>query len=369
MKARVALNGRFSHAEHPAGTHVASFHLFDAILRAPRDLDLVVFADPEAPGVGEWRNLPGVVFCPVPFRSWSRSRCQFWEQAVFASRAARMGCGVVHSPMNTSPARSGKVRSLVTLHDLNFHLHPEWYHWTFRLAYRWVCLPGLRRANRVAVISDYIRQQAMRRLGLDPNKIRVIPNGLVPLAEAEPLRGVAPFIFAVGSYQPHKNLDRLLQAHRKLRKEFPDLELRLAGLPEKGFSYAGEPGKELEAPGVLRLGYLDSKTLTAHYRAAKVFCFPSLEEGFGLPVLEAMSQGAPVVTSRASCLPEVAGDAALLVDPTSVDEIAQGLRTILTMSDAERSRWDRAGRARAAQFSWARAARQYLDLYREMMAS
>ena len=72
MKARVGLNGRFSHAKHPVGTHVASFHLFDAILRAPRDLDLVVFADPEAPGVGEWRNLPGVVFCPVPFRSWSR---------------------------------------------------------------------------------------------------------------------------------------------------------------------------------------------------------------------------------------------------------------------------------------------------------
>lgn len=368
MKARVALNGRFSHARHPVGTHVASFHLFDAILRAPRDLELVVFADPEVLGVGEWQSLPRVVFCPVPFRSWPRSRCQFWEQMVFPRRADQMGCGVAHSPMNTSPACPGKVRSLVTFHDLNFFLHPEWYHWTFRLAYRWVCLPGLQRAEKVAVISNYIRDQAIRHLPIPADKLRVIPNGLVPLAEAEPIRDVPPFIFAVGSYQPHKNLSRLLQAHQKLRQEFPDLELRLAGLPEKGFSYAGELGKELKAPGVVRLGYLDAKTLTAHYRAAKVFCFPSLEEGFGLPVLEAMSQGTPVVTSRASCLPEVAGEAGLLVDPTSVDEIAQGLRKMLIMSEAERSRWDRAGRERAAQFSWDRAARQYLDLYREMLA-
>jgi len=368
MKARVAFNGRFTHTQDPAGTRVASFHLLEALVRAPRDLELVIFADPKAPGVGEWRNGAKVIFCPVPFRSWSRSRCQLWEQTVFPARAGKLGCGVMHSPMNTSPAWPDPVPSLVTLHDLNFYLHPEWYHWTFRWAYRWVCLPGLRRAAQIAVISSHTRGQVIRHLGISPDKIRVIPNGLVPLAEAGPIRDVPPFIFAVGSYQPHKNLRRLLQAHQKLRKEFPDLELRLAGLPEKGFSYAGGLGKELKAPGVVRLGYLDASVLAAHYRAARVFCFPSLEEGFGLPILEAMSQGTPVVTSRTSCLPEVAGDAALLVDPTSVDEIAQGLRRMLTMPEAERSRWDRAGRDRAAQFSWDRAARQYLDLYREMLA-
>lgn len=369
MMDRVALNGRFCHHRHPSGTHTASFHLFDAILRNPRSLEMVVFADPEAPGVGEWRNLPGTIFHPVPFRSWSRARCQLWEQTVFPRRARRLGCGLGHHPMNTSPARPGKVRSLVTLHDLSFLLHPEWYHWTFRLAYRWVCLPGLQRVEKVVVISNYIRDQAILHLPITADKLRVISNGLVLLAEAEPIRDVPPFIFAVGSYQPHKNLSRLLHAHRKLRQQFPNLELRLAGIPEKGFRYETELGGQLEAPGVVRMGYLDAKTLTAHYRAAKVFCFPSLEEGFGLPVLEAMSQGTPVVTSRASCLPEVAGEAALLVDPTSVDEITQGLRTMLTMSEEERNRWARDGRERAAQFSWDRAARQYLDLYREILAS
>lgn len=369
MKGRVALNGRFSHAHHPAGTHVASFHLFDAMLRLERKRDLVVFADPSSPGVEEWQSLPRTVFCPVPFRSWSRGRCQLWEQLVFPKLAHRMGCELGHHPMNTSPARPGVVPSVVTLHDLNFLLHPEWYHWSFRWAYRWTCLPGLRRAKAVAVISQYVAKQVEKRFGLDLRHLRVIPNGLVPLPEVEPIQHVPPFLFAVGSFQPHKNLRRLLLAHQRLRNEFPDLELRLAGLPEKGFSLGADLRNSLAAPGVVSLGFLEAHSLAAHYRGARVFCFPSLEEGFGLPILEAMSQGVPVVTSRTSCLPEVAGDAACLIDPTSVDDLVRGLRMMLMMSEPERNHWIQVGRDRAARFSWQRSAQAYLDLFEEMIPS
>ena len=367
MKPKVALNGRFSRAHHPTGTQIASFHLFDAILRKPRDVDLVVFADPEYSGVREWATLPGTQLIPTPFRKWSRARCQIWEQLFFNDAALRFGCRVGHHPMNTSPANPGEVKSIVTLHDLNFLIHPEWYRALFRLAYQWVALPGLHRASRVVVISQYIRDQVKQHLNIGEPRLKVIPDGLPPLADAEPVKEPSPYIFCVGSYQPHKNLARLILAYQKLRVENPSLKLKIAGLPEKRFQQDRELDRLLKTPGVERLGYLSPEELSANYRGASVFCFPSLEEGFGLPILEAMSVGVVVVTSDASCMPETAGDAAIFVDPTNVDDMALGLRTALHLDPRAKERLIQKGRDRARLFCWGVVALQYLDLYQEVL--
>lgn len=368
MNSRIALNGRFSRAHHPSGTQVAAFHLFDAILRQPREMEMVVFADPAFPGISAWRDLPGVEFVAVPFQTWSRSRSQLWEQLVFTHAAHAAGCGAGHHPMNTSPANPGRVKSIVTLHDLNFLLHPEWHRRMFCLAYRWLALPGLQRASRVVVISEYVQDLVHKHLAIPRDKLSFIPDGLRELPDVEPIRGTAPYIFAVGAYQRHKNLARLIQAHQQLRKEFCNLELKIAGLPDIRFAQNRDLDRLLESPGVQRLGYLSHENLSAHYQGAALFCFPSLEEGFGLPLIEAMSAGAVVVTSKVSCLPEVAGDAAIYVDPTSVDDMAAGLRKALCLEARDKDILVQKGRDRARLFPWGVSALQYLKLYREVLS-
>lgn len=368
MRTSVALNGRFSRAQHPTGTQIASFHLFDAILRKPREIDMTVFVDPDYPGVSSWADIPRTALVPVPFRRWSRVRCQLWEQTCFSGAARKAGCRLAHHPMNTSPARPDGLKTLVTLHDLNFFLHPEWYRRIFCWSYRWLALPGLRRADRVVVISHYVRDQAEKVLRIPATRLRVIPNGLVPLPPANPYRSAVPFIFCVGSYQPHKNLVRLIDAHRQLRKQFGDLELWIAGLPEKRFRVDEALEQRLRFPGVRRLGFLTPEELSAHYQGAELFCYPSIEEGFGLPILEAMSLGTPVVTSNTSCLPETAGDAALLVDPRSVESLTQGMDKVLRMLPPERETLRQKGRDRAQLFAWGVAALEYLRLYHEVLS-
>jgi glycosyltransferase involved in cell wall biosynthesis len=170
----------------------------------------------------------------------------------------------------------------------------------------------------------------------------------------------------VGSYQPHKNLARLIQAYQKLRVENPSLKLKIAGLPERRFQQDRELDPLLKMPGVVRLGYLTPEELSATYRGASVFCYPSLEEGFGLPILEAMSVGVIVVTSNTSCMPETAGDAAIYVNPYDVDDMALGLRNALHLEPRAKEKLMQKGKDRTSLFCWGVVALQYLDLYQEV---
>lgn len=364
---RIALNGRFSGTVQPTGTQTAAFALFDAIVRAPRAVELVIFADPRFEGIAAWQDVPGVTLVETPFQSWSRGRAQLWEQFVFPRACRRYACRVAHHPIATSPVWKNGVRSVVTLHDLNFLRHPEWFSWSIRVVFALTIVPGLRRADRVVTISDYVRADAERTLGLEPRRLRRIYNGVKPLpaSDTAPPVGV-PYLLCVGSLQPHKNLARLIAAFREVRRDFPGLELRVVGRPQPRFAKdAALPGL-LATPGVKILGYLDERALAAAYRAATLFCYPSLEEGFGLPLLEAMSAGAPVLTSSVSCLPEIAGGHAVFVDPLSVESIAGGMRAALRVPPDERAKRIAHAREWAARFSWNAAALEYLALYEEL---
>jgi glycosyltransferase involved in cell wall biosynthesis len=364
---RIALNGRFSGTRQPTGTQTAAFALFDAIVRAPREAELVIFADSRFDGLAAWRGAPGVAFVETPFQDWTRGRAQLWEQFVFPRVCRRHGCRIAHHPIGTSPVWKNGARSVVTLHDLNFLRHPEWFSWSIRAVFALTVVPGLRRADRVVAISDYVRDDLLRTLGLDPARLRRIYNGVRPLpASATAPNSDAAYLLCVGSLQPHKNLARLIAAWRLVKAEFPGLELRVVGRPQPRFARDAALPELLATPGVKVLGYLDESALADAYRGAALFCYPSLDEGFGLPLLEAMSLGTPVLTSNVSCLPEIAGGNAIFVDPLSEESLAAGIREALRMP--ENARTERIARARewAARFTWETAAREYLALYEEL---
>jgi glycosyltransferase involved in cell wall biosynthesis len=361
---RIALNGRFTGTPQPTGTQVASFQLFNAILREPRDVEFVVFADPRFPGAEEWSALRQVELISTPFQDWSRARAQIWEQVQAPLMAAHHGCRIMHHPMTTCPSWQNGLSHVVTLHDLNFLLHPEWYSRSFRLVYALCALPGLRRCRRVITISEYVRRQTAEVLRIPDDRLGMIYNGVKPMQAAAPRPG--NYLFAAGSLQPHKNLVRLIRAFLVVRTTHPDLELLVAGRPQARFTSDPDLAALLSSPGVRLTGYLSDEELANAYAGARAFCFPSLEEGFGLPLLEAMTLGCPVLTSNVSCLPEIAGPA-VQVDPFSVDAIADGLRRILNLSPDERAGLIAEGRSWAARFSWQAAAAEYHNLYADLL--
>lgn len=281
---------------------------------------------------------------------------------------------MVHHPMATCPRWSLGTTTVVTLHDLNFYHHPEWVSPAFR---RWLMLtavPGMRKAAHVTAISDYVLADARKTLGLAPDKSSRIYNGLKPMAlrpESATISGSKknpPTILGVNLWQPHKNLGRLIAAVAELQTDFPGLELHLAGRPQAQFQ--DQPGLQdsLKAPFIRILGYLTDEALAQAYASASVCCYPSLEEGFGLPILEAMAMNTPVATSNTSCLPEIAGGAAVLFDPLSEKDIARALRDALRETDAQREIRLANGRAVAARFSWIESAKQYVQLYARLLS-
>ena len=365
----VGLNGRFSGTLRPTGTQVTSFHLFDAIIRSEREFPVVVFADEKFPGVAAWRTMPRTRFIAVPFGRWRRFVAQMWEQIVLPVRARKAGCAVIHHPMTTCPRWRNGVKQIVTVHDLSFFHHPEWVSRAFRCWLAAVAVPAIQRADHIATISDYVLADVRRTLGIAAGKSSRIYNGLTPLpaVPASPARDGAPrVILGINLWQPHKNLPRLIAAFSRLHGGTPELELHLAGRPQANFRAQPELAALLEHPGIRVLGYLSEQELGAAYANADVVCYPSLEEGFGLPVLEAMAAGAPVVTSDASCLPEIAGGAAVLVDPFSEESIAAGIRQVLGENPAARASRIACGRQVAARFSWPDSAKQYIQLYRSL---
>ncbi len=367
---RVALNGRFSGTRQPTGTQTAAFHLFDALVREPsRDVALVIFADDRFPGVAGWKKFPAVEFVAVPLQDWSRGKAQLWEQLTLPRLCRKFRCALAHHPINTCPTFPRGIATVVTLHDLNFLLHPEWYSRSLRLVFALCALPGVRRAERVVTISRYVERQIAGTLRIPPERLRMVHNGVKTLPADRPDPSAPPYVLCVGSLQPHKNLARIIRGFQRTRGEFPGLALRIVGRPQAQFTADPDLPALLAAPGVTVLGYLSDEELARAYRDAAVFCYPSLEEGFGLPMLEAMSLGAPVITSHASCLPEIGGDAALYVDPRSEADIAARMGEVLRWTAAERAMAVERGRARAAAFSWAAAARAYLAIYRELPGS
>jgi glycosyltransferase involved in cell wall biosynthesis len=270
-----------------------------------------------------------------------------------------------------------QTRTVYTLHDLIFLHYPE-YHLPYNRWYLTFAMPRyLRAADVIVTPSECSRQDAIKFYNLSESKIKVIYEAAAPhfkpatdptALEAARQKYNLPqrFILHVGTLEPRKNLSRLLEAFQPLLTDWPELKLVLVG--KKGWLYDSF-FQRLQTLGlqecVIFPGFVDEADLPAFYQLAEVFVYPSLYEGFGLPALEAMACGTPVVSSNSSSLPEVVGDAGLLVNPTDTAALSEALRRVL--SDATlRADLEHRALARAQQFSWKKAADELEVIYRSL---
>jgi glycosyltransferase involved in cell wall biosynthesis len=257
---------------------------------------------------------------------------------------------VVHYPL-TIPVPRARVPSVVTLHDLQHHDLPELFSAPRRVFRRFAYDRAARRADAVIVFSEFVRRRALEQLALDPPSVHVIPHGVNHELFRPGAERREPFLLYPARPWKHKNHARLLQAFADLRREVPGLRLVLTG--------GGLDRLESVPEGVDRVGLVSVEELASLYRRAACLVFPSLYEGFGLPLLEAMASGCPVAASNAGAIPEVCGDAADLFDPEDVAAITNGVRDTLARADALRE----LGIARAAAFTWEESARRHDAVY------
>jgi glycosyltransferase involved in cell wall biosynthesis len=271
-----------------------------------------------------------------------------------------------------------RCRSVVTIHDCIHLMFPQYLPNRGALAYaRTSMAMAARRATRVLTVSESSKTDIMRFFGTDPSKIDVIYNAYDARFGAEPREEDVvrvreryqlhdEFVLYAGNVKPHKNLERLIDAFHIVRSRGLDhLKLVMIGDDISKYASLRRAVHQYQLHKYVRfLGYLPEETLAVMYRLAGVFVFPSLYEGFGLPPLESMASGTPVVTSNVSSLPEVAGDAAQLVDPYDPEAIADGIYRVLTDVDLRRE-LRRRGLARAHQFSWETSVRRVREIYGE----
>ncbi len=355
---------------------VAARELIPALLaEAPPGMHFTAFVNREAAAAkdGPWGQLLPVVTVPVNARN--RVQWVLGEQTLLPPLAMRAGVDLMHSLASTAPLW-GRFRRVVTVHDLIYARFPE-AHAGIRDKGMQVLVPrAVRRSHRVIADSLSTRDDLVQMLGVGADRIDVVPLGLgsvrraVPIDERETRArfelGERRLLLSLSAKRPHKNLLALIGALARIPAEERPV-LVLAGYPTAHEAELRERAtSEGLAADVRFPEWLSAEELEGLWAIARAFVFPSLYEGFGLPVLEAMARGVPVACSNASSLPEVGGEAALLFDPHDEAAIAGALRRLLddaTLREQLRAR----GLARVHEFTWQRTARLTLDSYRRAL--
>ena len=334
--AAIALNARF-YSHVPTGMQRYGIEMADRLA------DLLTVVRPSSPLRGATGHL--------------------WEQVYLP---AASGSRLLWSPNNTGPL--AVARQVCTMHDIIPVEHPEWFNARFAAWYKWL-LPRLtRRAQHLIAVSQFTKDRLVERFGINPGKITVVWNGVdsqfrprtdQEIADVRDALGIRSprYLLSLGSLEPRKNVRRLLAAWTRLKRELPD-DLELVVVGAKGASLVFQDAGIVEAPeGVHFAGYARQEHLPALYSGALALVYPSLYEGFGLPPLEAMACGTPVITSNTTSLPEITGGAALLVDPLDVEAIAAAMLRVVR-DEHLRSMMRSQSLAHAANLTWDASAAQ-----------
>jgi glycosyltransferase involved in cell wall biosynthesis len=366
---RIGIDARIAHYSR-GGIRSYVVHLLGALAALDGGMEYLVLHSRKGRDVS-----PSVSnFRPVPCWTPSHHRFERWTLGI---EIARWGVDLLHSPDSIPPA-FGYSRSVITIHDLNFLYYPRFLTPESRRYYNGQVEWAVQRADHILADSNATKADLTSLLSVAPKRITVVHlaagSSFRPLPEIEARRaaeryGLEPgFLLFVGTLEPRKNVPGLLQAYRTiLDQEATVSPLVLVG--GKGWLYEEifECVEALDLGGLVRfLHEVPDVDMPRLYNAASLLATPSFYEGFGLPALEAMSCGTPVVVSDRASLPEVVGEAGLLVDPDEPEDIARALRLVLT-NEALRARLSEMGLTQAARFSWRRVAQQTLAVYRQVL--
>lgn len=303
------------------------------------------------------------------------------EQVQMPKILAKCGPDLVHFPHFNVPVRY-KGRFVVTIHDLILFRHPTRKASTLsapayfikKQAYRRVINRAVKNSEKIIAVSEHTRKDILKNFNVRPDKVVVTHEGVDaadrPLTETsetilKKYGIIKPYILYVGNAYPHKNLERLVLAFRELTKKHPGLSLVLGGKTDYFYKRLKKFTEDNHIPRVVFSDHIDDDHLPVVYREAKLYVFPSLYEGFGLPPLEAMARNVPVASSNSSCLPEILGDAACYFDPRGISEVAEAIEKVLEDFDL-REKLIAAGREQIKKYSWKKMAKETLEIYQSV---
>ncbi len=363
---RIGINGRFLVAKR-TGVQRAAYNLIKTLFEIDRENEYILFTGEEQ--AKEW-NYPNVQLVTSRLRVGDNLRNHLWEQFVLPRLARQHKVDILHSPANMAPLFY-RGASIVHIHDLCFVVNPQWYSYLFHTAYN-IAIPRLaRRATRVITNSNNSRNDLLQFYNVDASKVRLIYWAVDQTFGTDPIKDhrieeEGDYILYVGSLEPRKNIGTLIEAFEQLRSDNPDLntKLILIGGESPLFAAVRLQIKQFHNDVIFK-GFVSDDELKQYYRHALVVAYPSLYEGFGLPPLEAMASGAPVVTSNTSSLPEVVGDAALMVSPYDCAQLAGTLERVIR-DKRLREEMRRRGYEQVKKFNWYRVARNVLAVYYEV---
>lgn len=294
------------------------------------------------------------------------------QQILYAWQLYRLKPDLVHFTLTGQQPLFYFGRQITFTHDLTMLKYvrpgrlPRWLHKLRMQGYRLLIWAAHHRAKKIIVPSEYVREAVLKYHLFTQRKVVVAYEAAEPqiAGESEPVEGVKkPFIMHVGSPFPHKNIRRLIKAFEKLREKNPDLTLVLAGKKEFHFLRLILWAKGRESYGsIVFTGFIPDTQLKWLYENAEAYVLPSLSEGFGLPGLEAMVHGTPLVSSNATCLPEVYGNAAQYFDPRNVDDMASAISRVIS-GEKTREKLIQAGRKQVKKYSWKRFTEENLAVY------
>ncbi len=374
---RVGLNLLFYLPGQLAGIATYTTNLVHALAKIDSENQYFLFVNHETRGYFSDVTVQSdfhEVICDV--KASFRPARLLWEQFVLPLRLKQYHVDLVHSLGYFSPLLAS-CYSVTTIHDLNFIYARSSFSPAGYLLWRLMVSLSARRSHKIITVSQSSKRDIVEFIDIDPVRVQVIYEGAPNIRpdgcgqksidlHQYGIRGRP--ILSVASSHPHKNLSRLIEAYSTLVRTYDvENQLVLVGHRRAGADLLEKMVKRLDLEGkVILTGYIPDDLLEELYSKAVLFVFPSLYEGFGIPVLEAMANGVPVVCSNAASLPEVAGDAALFFDPYSVEEIAARMHQALQDSGL-RKELIRSGQENAKRFSWERTARQTIAVYKELL--
>lgn len=354
---KIHINGRFLFSGHPTGTHRSSEGFARSLIRIAPEGHVILHASSKWPRAKEFIEETNVRSIEV--NAHSTRATHLWEQFVFPPQVAgEIGLNLI----GTGPAILGGSRQVMLVHDLNSLLMPSAFSAGYKLWSRFAKYRAIARSGKIFCLTEYVKTSIRERLGIPGERIKVIPQGpgLPRLEELDSVRprGARTHFLCAGSLQPHKNLEGVLTAWKLSGLAEKGHRLIVSGKRQKNFS--GTTASLDSMDGVEYAGFVDDDRLEELYRGAIALVYPSFHEGFGLPIVEAFFAGTPVITSNVSCLPEVAGPAGILVDPSRPSEIADAMN-LMASNECEWNARSLMAWNRRIAFLWENAGRELWD--------